>query len=144
MDEYRHLARPKYQPRHQHALTTVTRGICVVNDGLLESVVETQGLDKDCGVPLDSTVSMNMWGLNPQIFERVEKDFVEFLGNLQNPLKDECYIPLIMDSAIKKDGEKVKVLTTDDKWYGVTYREDKESVVNAIKKFFEEGMYEGI
>ena len=123
---------------------TVTRGICTVKDGYLESVEECGGLDKDCGIPLDTIVSMNMWGLTPEIFDRVEKDFVEFLQNLQNPLKDECYIPFIVDNAIKKDGEKVKVLATDEKWYGVTYREDKESVVNAVKEFFEEGMYDGI
>ena len=85
-----------------------------------------------------------MWGLRPEIFGRVESDFIKFLGALSNPLKDEFYIPFVIDRAIKEDGEKVKVLTTDEKWYGVTYREDKESVVNAIKKLFAEGLYDGI
>ncbi len=123
---------------------TVTRGVCVVKDGYLESIDECSGLDKNSGIPLDTTVSMNMWGLHPEIFARVEEDFVKFLKNLQNPLKDECYIPIIVGNSIKEDGREVKVLTTDDKWYGVTYREDKEEVVEAIKKLFEEGMYDGI
>ena len=123
---------------------TVTRGVCVVKDGYLESIDECSGLDKNSGIPLDTTVSMNMWGLHPEIFARVEADFVHFLGTLQNPMKDECYIPIIVGNSIKEDGRKVKVLATDDRWYGVTYREDKESVVNAIKKLFEEGLYDGI
>ena len=63
---------------------------------------------------------------------------------MKNPQKDEFYIPLVVDRSIKAFDEKVVVLNTDEKWYGVTYREDKESVVNAIKKLFEEGLYDGI
>lgn len=123
---------------------TVARGVCDVENGMLKGITEHTSLDKNSGIPLDSTVSMNMWGLRPEIFSRVEADFVKFLENLQNPMKDEFYIPFVIDRAIKEDGEKVKVLTTDEKWYGVTYREDKESVVNAIKKLFAEGIYDGI
>lgn len=123
---------------------TVARGVCDVEDGVLKSITEHTAIDKNSGVPLDTTVSMNMWGLRPEIFSRVESDFEKFLGNLQNPMKDEFYIPFVIDRAIKENGEKVKVLTTDEKWYGVTYREDKESVVNAVKKLFAEGLYDGI
>ena len=123
---------------------TVARGVCDVEDGALKGVVEHTALDKNSPIPLDTIVSMNMWGLHPRIFERVEKDFIKFLENLTNPLKEEYYIPFVIDRAIKEDGEEVKVLTTDEKWYGVTYREDKEAVVNAIKKFFAEGLYDGI
>ena len=123
---------------------TVARGVCKVEGDVLKSITEHTSLDKNSGVPLDSTVSMNMWGLRPEIFSRVESDFVKFLENLSNPLKDELYIPFVIDRAIKEDGERVKVLKTDEKWYGVTYREDKESVVSAVKKFFAEGIYDGI
>ena len=123
---------------------TVARGVCDVEDGILKSIVEHTALDKNSGIPLDATVSMNMWGLRPEIFSRVESDFVKFLENLENPMKEEFYIPFVIDRAIKESGETVKVLTTDEKWYGVTYREDKESVVNAIKKLFAEGIYDGI
>lgn len=123
---------------------TVARGICDVEDGVLKGITEHTALDKDSGIPLDTIVSMNMWGLHPRIFDRVEKDLIKFLENLKNPLKDEYYIPFVIDRSIKEDGEKVTVLTTDEKWYGVTYREDKDAVVNAIKNLFAEGIYDGI
>lgn len=123
---------------------TVARGVCDVENGILRGITEHTALDKNSGIPLDTTVSMNMWGLWPDIFEKVSQDFVKFLNNMQNPLKEEFYIPFVIDHAIKEDGRLVKVLTTDEKWYGVTYREDKESVVNAIKALFKEGLYDGI
>lgn len=123
---------------------TVARGVCEVEGGILKSITEHTALDKNSGIPLDTTVSMNMWGLRPEIFSRVEADFVKFLENLSNSMKDEFYIPFVIDRAIKENGERVKVLTTQEKWYGVTYREDKESVVSAVKKLFEEGIYDGI
>lgn len=123
---------------------TVARGVCDVEDGILKGITEHTALDKNSGIPLDTIVSMNMWGLHPRIFERVEKDLVKFLENLTNPLKEEYYIPFVIDRAIKEDGEEVEVLTTDEKWYGVTYREDKEAVVKAIKNLFAGGIYDGI
>lgn len=123
---------------------TVARGVCDVENGILRSITEHTALDKNSGIPLDTIVSMNMWGLKPQIFDKVSSDFVDFLKNMKNPLKDEFYIPFVIDRAIKEDGARVKVLSTDEKWYGVTYREDKESVVGAIKKLFAEGLYDGI
>ncbi len=123
---------------------TVSRGVCDVNDGILKSVVEYTDLDKNSGIPLDTIVSMNMWGLLPSVFESVREDFVKFLGNLSNPLKEEFYIPFVIDNMIKHKGEKVRVLETDEKWYGVTYKEDKDTVVDAMKKFVEDGYYNGI
>jgi len=123
---------------------TVARGVCEVENGILKGITEHTAIDKNSGVPLDTTVSMNMWGFRPSVFSRIEEDFVKFLENMQNPLKDEFYIPLVVDRSIKEFGEKVTVLDTDEKWYGVTYREDKEPVVNAIKKLFAEGLYDGI
>ena len=123
---------------------TVARGICDVQDGILKAVVEHTDLDKNSGIPLDTIVSMNMWGLLPSIYDDIETDFVRFLNNLKNPLKDEFYIPFVVDNMIKTKGEVVKVLETDDKWYGVTYKEDKDTVVDAMKKFVEDGYYDGI
>lgn len=123
---------------------TVARGICNVENGILKSITEHTSLDKNSGIDLDTIVSMNMWGLTPSIFKRVEDDFVKFLKNIKNPLKDEFYIPSVIDNAIKEEGKNVKVLKTDEKWYGVTYREDKDEVVSAIKKFVSEGLYNGI
>lgn len=123
---------------------TVSRGVCDVQNGILKSVVEHTDLDKNSGIPLETIVSMNMWGLMPSVFESVGEDFVKFLGNLSNPLKEEFYIPFVIDNMIKNKGEKVRVLETDEKWYGVTYKEDKDTVVDAMKKFVEDGYYDGI
>ena len=123
---------------------TVSRGICDVQDGILKGVVEHTDLDKNSGIPLDTIVSMNMWGLLPSVYTDIEADFVKFLGNLKNPLKDEFYIPFVVDNMIQTKGEIVRVLETDDKWYGVTYKEDKDTVVEAMKKFVKDGYYDGI
>ncbi|MBR5614857.1 MAG: nucleotidyltransferase [Clostridia bacterium] len=121
---------------------TVARGVCQVENGLLKSIVEHTSIDKNSGIPLDTVVSMNMWGLRPDVFDYLEKDFVSFLNNMQNPLKDEFFIPFVVDNMIQKDGAQVKVLKTDEKWYGVTYKEDKELVVNAMKNLIAGGCYD--
>lgn len=123
---------------------TVTRGVCETKDGYLTSVVENFNLDKNSGVPLDATVSMNMWGFNTSIFNSLESRFETFLKNMKNPLKDEFLLPTIVDDMIKNEGAKVKVLTTDDKWYGVTYKEDAEPVRVAIKGLVEKGLYNNL
>ncbi len=123
---------------------TVARGICDVEDGFLKRVVEHTDLDKNSGIPLNTIVSMNMWGLLPSIFGNIEEDFVKFLSNLSNPMKEEFYIPFVVDNMIQTTGEKVRVLETTEKWYGVTYKEDKDTVVEAMKNFVKEGLYDGI
>ncbi len=123
---------------------TVSRGVCTVENGYLSKVTEHTALDKNSGFAMNTPVSMNMWGLQPRIFKKVEHDFVEFLGSLSNPLKDEFYIPFVVDDMIQKGQARVKVLHTDDQWYGVTYKEDKASVVAAMKKLIEAGCYEGL
>ena len=85
-----------------------------------------------------------MWGLHPSVFQDVEADFLKFLKNLKNPLKDEFYIPFVVDNMIRTKGDVVRVLETDEKWYGVTYKEDKENVVEAMQKFVKEGYDDGI
>ena len=123
---------------------TVARGVCEVEDGYLKSIEEHTSIDKNSGIPLDTSVSMNMWGLQPSVFKNIRNDFVSFLKNLKNPQKDEFFIPLVIDNMIKRDKEKVKVLQTSEKWYGVTYKEDKETVVKAMSKKVNNGCYEGI
>lgn len=120
---------------------TVARGVCSVKDGVLDSIVEHTAIDKNSGIPLDTIVSMNMWGLGPDIFKNIEEDFVKFLGNMQNPLKDEFFIPFVVDNKIKTENAKVQVLETDEKWYGVTYRDDKDMVVEAMKEKIKDGCY---
>ncbi|WP_346846729.1 sugar phosphate nucleotidyltransferase [Clostridium sp. UBA871] len=123
---------------------TVSRGLCEIEKGYLKSVVEHTSIDKNSGIPLDSMVSMNMWGFDTDIFHVLEEDFTLFLKNLKNPLKDEFYLPSVVDNMIKTQSAKVKVLETLDKWYGVTYKEDLPTVKNAINQMIREGLYHGI
>ena len=85
---------------------------------------------------------MNMFGFMPKLFDELESGFVKFLAEQGTELKSEYLLPRIVDKMIKVDGEKVKVLYTDDKWYGVTYKEDKQSVVDAIAALCAKGLYD--
>lgn len=120
---------------------TVSRGVCELENGYLKSVTEHTALDKNSGIPLDSIVSMNMWGLDPDIFPFMENEFKLFLNEKINVPKSECYLPSVISERIEKENMPVKVLKTAEKWYGVTYREDMDSVREAMSKFINEGLY---
>ena len=111
---------------------TVSRGVCETQDGYLKKVTEHTSIDKNSGIPLDTVVSMNLWGLQTDIFDALEVGFDYFLNNLSNPQKDEYFLPFLIDSLINNNGYKVKVLVTDEKWYGMTYKEDLDAVKNAL------------
>ena len=121
---------------------TVARGICEIENGYLTGVTEHLAIPKDNEFPADTIASMNMFGFMPSLFDELETGFEKFLAEQGNELKSEYLLPRIVDKMIKVDGEKVKVLYTDDKWYGVTYKEDKESVVNAIAELCGKGLYD--
>ena len=121
----------------------VSRGICETKDGYLTSITENTALNKDSGIPLDTTVSMNMWGYQPFIWDYVEKYFDAFLENVPNtpnPLKAEFYLPTITDKLIK-DGYNCRVLQTNEKWYGVTYKDDADEVRAALSDLTNKGCY---
>lgn len=134
----------------------VTRGICIVDDkGCLTGVEETYNIVKtatgaavqnDDGslAPVDpmAHVSMNMWGVTPEIFDVLEKGFPEFLkaGGADN-LKGEYLLPTIIDGLIKSGKADVSVLESRDRWFGVTYKEDKESVASAFRQLIADGVY---
>lgn len=120
---------------------TVSRGVCELENGYLKSVTEHTALDKNSGIPLDSIVSMNMWGLDPDIFPFMENEFKLFLNEKINVPKSECYLPSVISKRIEIENMPVKVLKTAEKWYGVTYREDMDSVREAMSKFISEGLY---
>lgn len=121
---------------------TVSRGVCEVENGYLKSVTEHTALDKNSGIPLDKIVSMNMWGLAPDIFPYMEKEFRLFLDERINEPKSECYLPSVVSKRIVEENKPVRVLETAEKWYGVTYREDMDSVRGAMEKYISEGLYE--
>lgn len=130
---------------------TVSRGVCEHENGYLTNITEftklkdCKGFDDDGNVIAefapDTLVSMNMWGLTPDVFDYLEEDFKKFLDeNLQAP-KAEFFLPFEIDSLLKKGVKKVRVLSSADRWYGVTYREDKQSVVDAIAEMTAKGYY---
>ena len=136
---------------------SVKRGVCSKNENnmlnkLIESSIEKIG-DKIIATSLedennsfeikeDTLVSMNFFGFNPSIFKYLEDEMIEFFEKHKNDLdKCEFLIPTSVFKRIEEGKINVKVLDTDEKWYGVTYKEDKKELVNAINKMIEEGKY---
>ena len=136
----------------------VARGICEMNEaGELLSIRERTRIEKRDGgiafteddgetwtfVPADTTVSMNMWGFSKSILEEIKKGFPAFLdkGLKENPMKCEYFLPAVVSSLVEEDRASVAVLKSADKWYGVTYKEDKPVVEAAVKRMKEEGVY---
>ena len=136
----------------------VARGICQVDEnGFLADIHERTRIIKtetgaayteDDGktwisVSPESLVSMNMWGFSASILSMLKEKFPDFLEeNLKkNPMKCEYFLPFVVDELLKEGRATVQVLKTEDRWYGVTYQEDKETVVNAIQMLKNQGIY---
>lgn len=130
----------------------VTRGICKMDEqNNLTEVVETKNIVKTASgaeadgvaVDVDSLVSMNMWGLTPDFLTTLEEDFREFFDKEVpgNPLKAEYLIPIFIGEQLKQGKMSVKVLKTDDTWYGMTYHEDVAAVKDSFKEMLEKGVY---
>ena len=135
---------------------TVSRGVCVGDEnGMLTSIVERTKIGinngniyytedgEDFDLAPDTLVSMNLWGFTPSYIEECSKRFPKFLEeNLKkNPEKCEFFLPTVVAELIAEGKADVKILDNADKWYGVTYKEDKETVVNAFREFKKEGIY---
>lgn len=129
----------------------VTRGICKLDAEMnLIDIAETPDIIKTADgasaggqvIDAESYVSMNMWGVTPEYIDLLEKGFQDFLANVEKDnLKAEFLVPVYMDKLIKNGEITVKMLETNDKWFGVTYKEDKESVANAFKDLYAKGVY---
>lgn len=136
----------------------VARGVCVTTkDGFLEAIHERVHIEKRGGkaeyteddgktwvtIPAGSTVSMNLWGFSPSILTALESGFPAFLQKAmaENPLKAEYFLPNVVGELVEAEKATVKVLQSPDRWYGVTYREDKPVVVEAVKIMRENGVY---
>ena len=133
---------------------TVSRGVCAVENGFLKQIDERTKI-KDCKyteddgetwveMPEDTIVSMNFWGLTPDIFDFLEREFKAFLNEKINVPKSEFYIPLVIGDLVKNGEKSVKVLVAEDRWYGVTYKEDKPAVVKALGDLIASGVYENL
>ncbi|MEE0956031.1 MAG: sugar phosphate nucleotidyltransferase [Eubacterium sp.] len=132
---------------------SVTRGICQVENGMLTNIHETHNIIKSIsgaeadGASLDmnSYVSMNMWGLMPEYLELLDRGFIRFFDDMKagkfDPMKGEYLLPDHIAALLQKKEISVKILPTEDKWFGVTYKADKPVVVNGIRKLIQQGMY---
>lgn len=133
----------------------VTRGICRVGENsMLTGITETHNIVKDgpkavvrtgdkvVEIDPDSPVSMNMWGLTPDFIHILKTGFSEFLRDTDGEdLKAEYLLPTIIGSLLDKGQVSVKVLKSHDQWFGVTYKEDRDAVVNAVKELITDGVY---
>ena len=133
----------------------VTRGICAVNaEGYLTAVDETKGIvktengaavEKEDGlvaINADAIASMNMWAMTPDFLDELAEGFPKFLAEIpEGDLKAEYLLPLVVDGMVQSGKASVKVIPTQDKWFGVTYAEDKQSVMDAFAELYEAGVY---
>ena len=135
----------------------VTRGVCRLDDkGYLARIVETKGIEKYEGgirmpyetggwVPLDpkTTVSMNLWGFMPGVLDEIRARMPAFLDKAleENPMKGEFLIPTMIEQMIREGSVAIKVLSSADRWFGVTYSADKPLVVEALRSLTDAGLY---
>lgn len=136
----------------------VARGVCVTDENdCLVKIDERTRIEKRPGgaayteddgatwvkIPEGSTVSMNMWGFSASILQELKARFAKFLDtNLEkNPLKCEYFLPFVVDELLAEKKASVKVMKSMDRWYGVTYKEDKPVVMTAIQKLKDQGLY---
>lgn len=133
----------------------VSRGICNVSkEGLLIGVRERTHIIRTCDGPLftedgenytrlpgNAQVSMNMWGFTPAFIRELEKRFPVFLQNAENPLKAEFFLPTVVNELLREEKATVQVLSSADRWWGVTYQEDKPQVKAALRQLTENDLY---
>ena len=128
----------------------VTRGVCNVENDKLDTVVETENLEKkgnyistNRDITLDGSepVSMNMWGFTPSLFNYLHEEFVNFLNDEGGELKSEFLIPTVINNLVQDNQEEVYVLRSNASWFGVTYKEDKPFVINKIQELIHSGIY---
>ena len=134
---------------------SVARGVCqVAGDGYLQHIVELTKIERDASgarntdaagkvteLSGDEPVSMNMWGFTPHVFDQLRECFEKFLEGNASDLKAECYIPSTVGELVHSGQARVKVLSSRDSWFGVTYREDRPRVIESIRRLIVDGLY---
>ncbi len=137
---------------------SVARGCCITDqNGFLVNIAERTQIEKRNGgaaytedggetyvpIPLETLVSMNMWGFMPSIIKELGDALDNFFANEVdgNPMKAECFLPIEVDKLLQKGKATVEVLSSKDKWFGVTYKEDKPFVVESIQNLKDQGVY---
>lgn len=134
----------------------VTRGVCLVDENNKLTHVEEHFAIERAGdkvtaensareaveLPLDTIVSMNLWGFTPGFLDALNEKFAQFLDGIKgNETKAEYLLPEVVGTLLKEDRAEVTVLTSKDRWFGVTYKEDKDKVVRAFRELYENGEY---
>lgn len=129
---------------------TVSRGICEAENGFLKTITEHTKIDTDMrshmgektvNLAPNTLVSMNLWGFTPDIFDELDAEFKTFMQTA-NLMKDEFFIPSVVQNMIIKNIATVKMYESESKWYGITYREDLAAVKNKIREYINNGLYE--
>jgi UTP-glucose-1-phosphate uridylyltransferase len=132
---------------------SVSRGVCQTDKGYLTDVVERTSIINQGSkivfeennikhdIDANSVVSMNFWGFTPLFFDQLEKDFRIFIANNADNIKAEFYIPSVANDLIKKNEAEITMLTSNDKWFGVTYQDDKETTIKRVKDLVDKGIY---
>ena len=136
----------------------VARGVCQVDENQMLTMIQERTHIEKCdgavaftedggvtweNISPESTVSMNLWGFTPSLFDALERRFVPFLTKnlVENPLKCEYFLPTVISELIDEQKATVNVLTCTDRWYGVTYQQDKQMVIDAIEEKKKAGVY---
>jgi len=136
----------------------VSRGICAGEGGLLRAVEEHCEIVGDAQgrchgvnlrrerveVPAQAVVSMNFWGFTPSIFDQMREHFVEFLRQHGSECNAECYIPSVIDTLIRSGRADCRILQSEDRWFGVTYPQDKATSVRSLRTLIADGTYPGV
>ncbi len=132
---------------------SVSRGICETSEGMLTDVVERTSIISENGevvyddngskvnIDKESVVSMNFWGFSPLFFKQLENDFIDFITRNANELKAEFFIPTVVNKLIESNNATIKMLTSNDKWFGVTYQEDKADTIAKVHELVNKGNY---
>lgn len=142
LTEHGHVARGVCEVGEDGFLQRVTEHVKIVKDGNDAKFTEDEGKTWE-SLPGETTVSMNLWGFTPSFLKETETRFSTFLDHTltANPMKGEYFLPSVVSALIDEDKARVQVLTSKDKWYGVTYKEDKPVVVAALRSFIDAGVY---
>lgn len=132
---------------------SVSRGVCQTKEGFLTDVIERTSIAiennkivySDNGdkveIGKDSVVSMNLWGFSPNFFYQLEQKFINFIHENAHDLKAEFFIPTVVNELIKDKEVSIRMLTSDDQWFGVTYKEDKKTTIKKVADLVSQGVY---
>jgi UTP-glucose-1-phosphate uridylyltransferase len=139
LSDHGSVARGVCRHNDQMCLTEINERTSICKKGQGAVYTDEQGNER----PLtgEEIVSMNMWGFAPDIFDYLRQHFEVFLEERGRELKSELYIPFVVDDLVQKGLKRVKILKTPDSWFGVTYKEDKESAQRCVQQLIDQGVY---